>query len=255
MATSPKCCQLPPVSHEYTPKGRFETIAGLNTYIVGPENATRGIIDLFDIFGIKPSQTIQGADRLAAHADAVVLVPDFFHGQGLDPSLVPMDTDEKRAKVMEFMAAVGDIPRSVAKLVEVRRAAAERFPAAGDRWGAFGLCWGGKVAVLASGEGNDGEGRRFKASGQTHPGLMDEKDAKAVTCPHLVLVTPDEPADVVAQYKEALSQPGKEGSSVVKFETMFHGWMGARAKLTDEENVKEYERGYAMVGKFFSEQL
>ncbi|KAK5992143.1 putative AIM2 family protein C30D10.14 [Cladobotryum mycophilum] len=253
MATSPKCCELPPVSHEYTPKGKYETIGGVHTYVVGPENSTKGIIDVFDIFGIR-AQTIQGADRLSVHSGAVVLVPDLFNGTGLEDSLVPTDTDEKKAKVHAFFGTTANLQDNLAKVLEVRKAAGERFPAAEGHWGLFGLCWGGKVAVLASGEDNKGEGRRFNVSGQAHPGLLDENDARALTCPHIMLAAPDEPVDLVAKYKEVLAEPGKEGV-VETYETMFHGWMGARANLQDEKNVKEFQRGYKRVGEYFAKHL
>ncbi len=36
---------------------------------------------------------------------------------------------------------------------------------------------------------------------------------------------------------------------------MFHGWMGARANLEKEDNLKEYERGYKQVADFFAKYL
>jgi dienelactone hydrolase len=68
------------------------------------------------------------------------------------------------------------------------------------------------------------------------------------------LASPGEPADLVAQYAEILSKPGKTGV-VETYGSMFHGWMGARAKLDDEENRSEYERGYQQVAEFFSKHL
>lgn len=44
----------------------------------------------------------------------------------------------------------------------------------------------------------------------------------------------------------------------IKVETyahMHHGWMGARAKLADAENLKEYESGYNKVAAFFAKHL
>lgn len=81
--------------------------------------------------------------------------------------------------------------------------------------------------------------------------LLDENDAKVQTAPHLLLASKDEPKDVVAAYQVAM------GSSieVTTYENMHHGWMGARANLKDEENVKEFQRGYEQVGAFFSKHL
>ena len=72
--------------------------------------------------------------------------------------------------------------------------------------------------------------------------------------PHICLASPGEPQDVVAKYKEILSHPGKTGE-VETYSKMFHGWMGARAKLTDETNLKEYERGYKQIADFFAKYL
>jgi dienelactone hydrolase len=83
---------------------------------------------------------------------------------------------------------------------------------------------------------------------------LDAKDAEALTSPHICLASPGEPANVVAQFKEILSQPGKTGE-VETYGTMFHGWMGARANLKDEANLKEYERGYKQVADFFAKHL
>jgi dienelactone hydrolase len=36
---------------------------------------------------------------------------------------------------------------------------------------------------------------------------------------------------------------------------MFHGWMGARANLSDETNAREYERGYKQVAEFLAKYI
>lgn len=71
---------------------------------------------------------------------------------------------------------------------------------------------------------------------------MDIADAKALTVPHIVLASNGEPADVVEEYESLLVGEGKK-NVVETYATMHHGWMGARAKLHEEENLKEYERG------------
>lgn len=83
---------------------------------------------------------------------------------------------------------------------------------------------------------------------------LEAKDAEALTVPYICLASPGEPADIVAQYKEILSRPGKVGV-VETYTTMFHGWMGGRAKLDDEKNRAEYERGYDQVAEFFGKYL
>lgn len=79
---------------------------------------------------------------------------------------------------------------------------------------------------------------------------LDPADGAALTVPHICLASPDEPAEAVAELKEILSKPGKEGHVETYARPMFHGWMGARANLSDEKNAREYERGYKQVAEF-----
>jgi hypothetical protein len=69
------------------------------------------------------------------------------------------------------------------------------------------------------------------------------EDVEAMTIPHICLAAPSDNANGgIDAYEEALKQEGRIGE-VETYSTMFHGWMGARAKLEDEENAKEFERG------------
>ena len=58
----------------------------------------------------------------------------------------------------------------------------------------------------------------------------------------------------MAEYAKILKQAGKVGE-VETYRTMFHGWMGARADLQNEENAKEFERGYNQAAAFFAKHL
>lgn len=115
-------------------------------------------------------QTIQGADRLSAQTGALVLVPDFFHAAELDKNIFPVDTPEKKEQVQAFMSGPAEIQKGVQSLIEIRAAVEDKYPLAAGHWGVFGLCWGGKVAVVACGAGNEGSKRRFNVSGTAHPG-------------------------------------------------------------------------------------
>jgi dienelactone hydrolase len=135
------------------------------------DNPKRAIIDVYDVFGLAP-QTIQGADRLSAACDAVVLVPDWFRGDYCDAAWFGPDAGaEQKAALMAFVKRQVDVERTVGKLVEVRREIADKWwPEVEGHVGVFGLCFGGKIAVVATGEGNEGKGRRFNVSGTAHPG-------------------------------------------------------------------------------------
>lgn len=72
--------------------------------------------------------------------------------------------------------------------------------------------------------------------------------------PYIILASPEESEEEVSKCKEVLEQPGKTGE-VETYSNMFHGWMGARAKLDDEDNLREFCRGYEQVGRFFARYL
>ena len=90
-------------------------------------------------------QTLQGADRLAESLNAIVLVPDFFKGKYAQGAwfVGPPTDGEEKAAYDDFMKNMA-LPNHVGPLLNVTQAAKEKFPEA-KGWGAFGLCWGGKV--------------------------------------------------------------------------------------------------------------
>jgi dienelactone hydrolase len=71
---------------------------------------------------------------------------------------------------------------------------------------------------------------------------MDPADARALSIPHIVLASKDEPASAVAAYADIIAENGT-GGHVETYPTMWHGWMGARADLAAEASRAEYTRG------------
>ncbi|KIW26152.1 uncharacterized protein PV07_09272 [Cladophialophora immunda] len=252
--TSEACHSVPTVvPKEYTPKGNYETFAGLKTYITGPSttNPKIGIIAIYDIFGISP-QTLQGADLLSSatqfNDSAVVLVPDFFNGSGVQFDWIPTDTEEKKLLFGTFMAQKAGIEKSRAALLEVVGECKAKLPTV-EHWGVYGLCWGGKIAVFVSGSESP-----FDASAQAHPARMDRADAESLTIPHMTLASKDEPVDLVKVYADVVRSNGI-GGHVETYSTMWHGWMGARADLEGLHSRAEFERGYGELAEFFGSYL
>lgn len=118
-------------------------------------------------------QTHQGADRLAAHLaplNTIVFVPDFLEGHYVQPEWMPPDTPEKKQLFEDFRAGPGNIEKAVEKLLNVRKEIGDKYPTVDEHVAVGGLCWGGKVSVLACGEGNEGKGRKFTVNWTAHPG-------------------------------------------------------------------------------------
>lgn len=246
--TCEACRTIPPViAVGYTLQGKYETIAGLKTYIITPPTPKTGIIDIYDIFGLSP-QTLQGADILSRTSNAVVLVPDFLKGNYVLPEWIPPDTEEKKKQFTRVMSESANPAANAEVLLRVVEEAKRRFPSV-TAWGGVGLCWGGKVTALASGPGTP-----FAATGQVHPGLLDKADAERLTIPHIVLASKDESAQTVADYKTVIAS-NEKGGHVETYGTMWHGWMGTRANLENEDSRNEYARGYGQLAEFFKKYL
>uniref|UniRef100_A0A060T2G8 ARAD1A08250p n=1 Tax=Blastobotrys adeninivorans TaxID=409370 RepID=A0A060T2G8_BLAAD len=237
------CCTIPPASNSYEPKGRYVEIGGLKTYLAGDESSSKAIVDIYDIFGISPP-TLQGADRLASQTKALVLVPDVLD-EYVDASLFPPDSKEKYDKIIEFVTTKANPVKRAQEVLEFVGAAKKAYPNV-TAWGVLGLCWGGKLAVMLSGQDTP-----FAASAQTHPAQLDPEDAKKLTVPHICLPSKDEPKEAIEEYKKILGQ----NDYIEVFDTMHHGFMGARARLDEEEFRTEYERAYKLVGDFFVKNL
>ncbi|KAF8422458.1 hypothetical protein EV426DRAFT_605842 [Tirmania nivea] len=250
---SATCCPsaAPKVNVEvnYTPKGAYETYAGFKTYVIGSKDAKRAVLSIYDIFGYFP-QTLQGADILAEALDALVVMPDLFEGEPCDYNIYPADTDEKRMKFQAFWTTKADFGKNQAAIRQITGALKDEFKSV-EKWAIIGYCWGGKMATLASGENSS-----FIASAQIHPAALDPTDALALTTPHLCYASKDEPVEAVAKFEENIkshSNPVVRERSVVETrKDMFHGWMGARAKLDHETYRKGYQEGFEKVAAFLS---
>lgn len=250
---SKACCSIPPVvTSNYTPKGSYSEIGGLRTYVTGDKNAKTAVLVIFDIFGFYP-QTLQGADIIAAAGNHLVVMPDYFFGSPMDIKVFPPDTPEKQTKLQAFFRAEADLSKAQENTHKFLPALKEEHKSI-EGMGVIGYCWGGKITALLSGENTP-----FKASIQIHPAMVDPENAKAVTIPHMIIASKDEPPEAIAASEENLKNSSIEAvktkSVVVTYSKMIHGFMAARANLSDPENASEYERGYKQIVDYLQENL
>lgn len=111
--------------------------------VTGNKSSNRGVVLVYDIFGLYP-QIKQGTYLLAREIDGAVIVPDFFKGQAADISWLPMDTKEKKTKLMGFFAERANPLNSLSKLLAVMTKTKSLYPSV-EKWAILGLCWGGKI--------------------------------------------------------------------------------------------------------------
>ncbi|KAK3363475.1 Alpha/Beta hydrolase protein [Lasiosphaeria hispida] len=242
---SEACCNIPPVvSTGYDAKGSYGEVDELKTYVTGPDDASRGIVVIYDIFGYF-DQTIQGADILAtsdAHQKYKVVIPDWFEGSPVPIDMYPPNTPEKQKFLGDFFGKHS--PQSVAaKLPGFVKSLGAKYPSV-KSWGVLGFCWGGKVVSLVT----SGESNPFSVAGEAHPAMVDPKDAEGIKVPLIMLASGEEPEDKVKAFEETLKVP----KHVEIFKDQIHGWMAARSDLSDARVKDEYTRGYETVLGFFS---
>ena len=92
-------------------------------------------------------------------------MPDFFKGEPLPLAIYPPGNDPaKKQMAAEFMATKAKLGKCSEMLMDVRKDLVSEYESI-KAWGIYGLCWGGKLAMLASGKDT-----QFVVSGQAHPG-------------------------------------------------------------------------------------
>jgi len=246
---SAACCNIPPIiSKGYEPKGKYETIGGLKTYVTGPANASKAILYIYDIFGYFP-QSLQGADILSTSDkdnQYQVFIPDWFEGKPADISWYPPDNDEKGKALGNFFQTTGAPPTTAAKVPATLKEIEARYSSI-KTWGIVGFCWGGKIVSLTTSNSST----PFKAGAECHPAMIDPSEALNIQIPLCMLASGDEPAEDVKKFEANL----KGEKHVEIFGDQIHGWMAARANLEDKRVVEEYERGYKTVLEFFGKYL
>ncbi|KAI5924470.1 hypothetical protein F4810DRAFT_663783 [Camillea tinctor] len=241
------CCNIPPVvAKGYSAKGTYEELGGFKSYVTGPQEATKGIITIFDIFGYFP-QTLQGADILATSSESKykVFIPDWFHGEPCPIEWFPPDNEDKQKKLGAFFQK-NSPPSVAAKVPDYAKAVSAKYPEIKE-WAILGYCWGGKVVSLVTSD----PATVFKAGIECHPAMVDPADAAKIKVPLALLASKDEtPADV-DQFEKNLTGP----KHVETFGDQIHGWMAARSNLEDERVKAEYVRGYETVLKFLAQHV
>ncbi|MCJ1403313.1 hypothetical protein MMC11_006536 [Xylographa trunciseda] len=218
----------------------------MDYYITGGPSSRRGLLVVTDAFGIE-TRVQYGADLLADRLEANVLIPDLFLGDAAKTEWFPPNTPEKQELVSQWEHRFENDSEIYPRIMDCLAEAKKKLPSV-ESWGIYGLCFGGRKAVQASGTGSP-----FKVSGQCHPGL-DKGSHTNITIPHIMLASKDEDPDIVEDYREYLSGPGKIGVVEI-YSKMHHGWMGANNTFSTSDELHGYFQSYRQLGDFFAKQL
>lgn len=77
--------------------------------------------------------------------------------------------------------------------------------------------------------------------------MIDPSEAEKISVPYILLASGEESDEEVKKFEDKLSVP----HHVETFSDQLHGWMTARADLSDPHVKEEYSRGYKTVLEFF----
>ena len=84
---------------------------------------------------------------LATQTGAVTFVPDVLENEYALHAWFPPDNEEKRTALQTFFKETAVPPLILPKVNAWLAEAKVKYPSV-EKWGIFGLCWGGKVRVL-----------------------------------------------------------------------------------------------------------
>ncbi|KAI8146240.1 Alpha/Beta hydrolase protein [Fennellomyces sp. T-0311] len=178
------CCTIPPFESTYTPVGTVEKVGDLDVYTVGPKDAKKAILVIYDIFGFHDN-TKQFCDILAKNCGYKVAMPDFFHGKPWTPEQM----GDMQA-LLAWIAKVGTIEVIQPQVTVVREWLQGQGVVQG---GLVGFCWGAKIGVQLTAIDSF-----FGGVSMIHPSFVEVKDAEGAGAPVLAIPSKNEPDMVSA---------------------------------------------------------
>ncbi|KAF8678379.1 Vacuolar protein sorting-associated protein 26 [Rhizoctonia solani] len=224
-------------SADYKPKGTFETINGISTYVIGDKSSKKAIVVVMDVFGMVPL-TQQGCDILASQG-FYVLMPDYLGDQALGDGDIPFNTPEKIEKRNKLFSGVGNPQTRAVDLVKL----GEKLKSEGFTVGSIGYCWGGKLIMIA------GASDAFAAvAGFVRFRLLAPEDA--ANCKAAIGLYPTKDEDPTAM--EPFVKIAKDYKL---YSSVHHGFAAARARLDDPHHKAEYEDVFRRLSAFFKKYL
>ncbi|KAI4304103.1 hypothetical protein MLD38_039659 [Melastoma candidum] len=225
-----QCFENPPVLSSPAGAGHVEELGGLKTYITGPPDSNLAVLLLADAFGFEAPKLRKFADRVAS-AGFLVVVPDFFYGDAVDPENLHKFNRDAWLKSHSPDKGSEDAVRVITALKSKGVSAV----------GAAGFCWGGMT--LAKLAGLD----ELRAAVILHPGPISKDDVKAIKIPTAILGAEHDsifPAAELKKFEELLAAKSEVKCYIKIFPGVAHGW-SIRYKDEDEfaiQSAKEAQQ-------------
>ncbi|KAI4157905.1 MAG: hypothetical protein LQ342_007910 [Letrouitia transgressa] len=271
------CC-LSGALHEGKPKGREDTIGGLQTYISEPTTGSKkkSIIFITDVFGWQFPNVRLLADEYAK-AGFYTYIPDFLNGDSLPHDF--LQNIEPPLKVQETLDVAGKakntavVAATLGTWLPTHREGVSRPLIDGfvntvrmtpgtDKIGAIGFCWGGRYAILqAHGQSKDASGSSVggvDAAYACHPSLVAiPADFDPVLVPlSLALGTKDSLLDMasVGKIQDLLAQKTQVPHEIRLYEDQVHGF-ALRSDWSSEKDKKAMDEATQQGIEWFEKYL
>lgn len=253
------------------PKGKMETIHGLNTYVASPsqpssDSASKAIIYFYDAFGLKLANNKIIPDQLADATGLTVYVPDVFNGGGIDESSLSVApstaADMKKASLFTKLRTgaafalatpffVKNLPQS--KIPTLKKWIDALKESNGyTRLGGTGYCYGGKLVIALNATGH------IDVSVANHPSMITKGDIAAIKNPILFNCAEEDPIfsekyakEVEQQWKQDASKPAHQFEY---YPNTVHGF-AARPNLGDKQVKEAFEKAFNQAVAFWKAKL
>lgn len=213
----------------------------LPIYEAGDYKSKTAIIFFPDIFGLT-SQAKQVADTLAATTSTRVLLVDFFNGKPWPKEKFPVKPEDDLYGWIKGFNYDTFVKPTVEKQIEKLR-----FQGV-TTFHAIGFCWGGRQALNLQQNG------LVELIATCHSAFLSDDDANDIKGPQCHLLSQDE--EPLLGLKAGLeASPFAAQSHFERFDTVPHGWLGARMNRNDPEIKKEADRGLEILARFFNGKL
>ncbi|CAF2727166.1 unnamed protein product [Rotaria sp. Silwood2] len=196
----------------HQPQGHEEQMAEVNVYKTGQGKSA--IVLFTDIFGYKFINTQKLADRFANDTGATVLIPDYFHGDPMDPNIPnyrDLLPDWRKRHPASEACEIAD------KLISTIKGHYESIQV-------IGFCYGGKVVVylIAHPELSS----TVKAAIVGHPSMLVKEEATQIRRPVLFLCAETDhlfTPDIEEYFEKELTENGL--GTFLKYPGTVHGFV------------------------------
>ncbi|KAJ4722353.1 endo-1,31,4-beta-D-glucanase-like [Melia azedarach] len=219
-------------------EGTVKELGGLKTYFTGRPYSKLAVIMISDIYGYEAPIFRKVADKVGS-AGFLVVAPDFFHGNPVDPN---DPTFDRVAWGKNHTADKGyDDAKPV--IAALKRKGVSAI-------GVTGICWGGKVAAKLAGSDY------IQTAVLLHPSRVTIDEIKEVKVPIAVLgaeLDKGLPPELLKQWGDILSA-NKLDYFIKIFPGVRHGWT-VRYNETDTFAVKSADEAHQDTINWFTKQL